>query len=59
MSTGKIARFLLVAEITRIACLHFAQAYPLWYRSIDLSTDPGLKSHLISIPSSEGNCCIL
>jgi hypothetical protein len=22
-----------------------AEVYPLWYRSIDLSTDPGLKSH--------------
>jgi hypothetical protein len=50
----KSARFLLVAEIERIACLHHAEVYPLWYRSIDLSTDPGLKSHLITFPSSKG-----
>jgi hypothetical protein len=25
----------------------------LLYRSVDLSTDPGLKSHLITFPSSE------
>jgi hypothetical protein len=24
-----------------------------WYKSIDLDTDPGLKSHLITFPSSE------
>jgi hypothetical protein len=30
-----------------------AEVYPLWYRSIDLSTDPGLKSHLIAWPCSE------
>jgi hypothetical protein len=30
-----------------------AEVYPLWYRSIDLSTDPGLKSHLITFPCSE------
>jgi hypothetical protein len=28
-----------------------SEVYPLWYRSIDLSTDPGLKSHLITFPS--------
>jgi hypothetical protein len=27
-----------------------AQVYSLLYRSIDLSTDPGLKSHLITFP---------
>jgi hypothetical protein len=55
MPTGKSARFLLVAEIESIACccLHLAEVYPLWYRSIDLSTDPGLKSHLITFPSTE------
>jgi hypothetical protein len=35
------------------AALHLAEVYPLWYRSIDLSTDPGLKSHLITFLSSE------
>jgi hypothetical protein len=25
-----------------------AEVYPLWYRSIDLSTDPSLKSHWIT-----------
>jgi hypothetical protein len=30
-----------------------AEVYPLWYRSIDLSTDPGLKSHLITRSYSE------
>jgi hypothetical protein len=34
-------------------CLHFAEVYSLWYRSIDVSTDPGLKSHLITFPSSK------
>jgi hypothetical protein len=28
--TGKIARFLLVAEMESIACLHLAEVYPLW-----------------------------
>jgi hypothetical protein len=27
-----------------------AEVYPLRYESIDLSTDPGLKSHLITFP---------
>jgi hypothetical protein len=30
-----------------------AEVYPLWYRSIDLSTDPGLKLHLITCTYSE------
>jgi hypothetical protein len=47
MPTGKSSRFLLVEDIESIACLQLAEVYPLWYRSIDLSTDPGLKSHLI------------
>jgi hypothetical protein len=51
MPTGKITQFLLVADIESIACcLHLR----LWYTCIDLSTDPGLKSHLITFPSSEG-----
>jgi hypothetical protein len=51
---GKAARFLLVAEIASIACrcLHLAEVYPSWYKCIDLSTDPGLKSHLISYTCS-------
>jgi hypothetical protein len=55
MPTGKIVRFLLVAVIEHISCccLHLAEAYPLGYRSIDLSTDPGLKSHWITFPCSE------
>jgi hypothetical protein len=54
MPTGKIAPFLLVADIERIVCHAPAGVYPLWYRSIDLSTNPGLKSHLINISSLEG-----
>jgi hypothetical protein len=53
MPTEKISRFLLVAEIEHITCLYLAEVYPLRYRSIDLSTDPGLKSHLIIWPCSE------
>jgi hypothetical protein len=48
-TTGNLLNFLLEAEIEIIA----AVVYPLWYRSIDLSTDPGLKYHLIILPSSE------
>jgi hypothetical protein len=53
---GKIARFLLVAEMESIVCLLPApllRSTSLWYQSIDLSTDPGLKSHLINFPCSE------
>jgi hypothetical protein len=25
-----------------------AEVYPLWYRSVDFSTDPGLMSHFIT-----------
>jgi hypothetical protein len=50
MLTGKIARFLLAAAIENIACMHLAEVYPLWYRSIDFSTDPGLKLHQIAFP---------
>jgi hypothetical protein len=55
MPTEKIDQFLLVAAIESIACccLHLAEVYPLWYRSLDLSIDPGLKSHLITFPSSK------
>jgi hypothetical protein len=49
--TGKIARFLFAAENENIACTLLR--YTLFDRSIDLSTDPGLKSHLITFPRSE------
>jgi hypothetical protein len=57
MPTGKTARFLLVAEIASIACcccLHLAEVYPPWYRSIDHCIDSSLKWHLITFPSLEG-----
>jgi hypothetical protein len=41
-------QLLLVADVENIACLPAVEVFPLWYRSIDLSTDPGLKSHLIT-----------
>jgi hypothetical protein len=40
---GFIKHFYTIASIT----------YKLTYRSIDLSTDPGLKSYLIAFPCSE------
>jgi hypothetical protein len=34
----------------KLKVLPAAEVYSLWYRSTDLSTDPGLKSHLITFP---------
>jgi hypothetical protein len=47
----KNSQLLLVADIESIASSQLRHA--LWYQSIDLSTDLGLKSHLITFPCSK------